>query len=220
LETLDGAPDRAVGRAPTQDEQVAAVGPEDVEGRDVVGDPGDLRLAEELHPVVVVRVVAHVAGDVGLLETADPVLQAGRARNRPLAGKRDRIAVVRMERFLLRPVLNGDVRQVRDRRDLPRLRARREERIRQVDDRRDVLQGEAPRLDREVEALPGGGRRDDRQGRVAVAPEHDLEQVGLLGLRRHPRRGACALDVDDYKRQLDHDREPERLRLEGDPGAG
>ena len=84
VEPLDRAPDRAVRRAPAEDQQVAAVRPEDLQRRDVVGDPGDLRLAQELHPVVVVRVVADVAGDVGLLEAADPVLEAGRSRDRPL----------------------------------------------------------------------------------------------------------------------------------------
>jgi hypothetical protein len=49
--------------------------------------------------VVVVRVVADVAGDVGLLEAADPVLEAGRARDRPLAGERLGVAVVRVERL-------------------------------------------------------------------------------------------------------------------------
>ena len=97
VEPLDRAPDRAVGRAPAEDQQVAAVGPEDLERRDVVGDPGDLRLAQELHPVVVVRVVADVAGDVGLLEAADPVLEAGRAGDGPLPGERLRVALVRVE---------------------------------------------------------------------------------------------------------------------------
>ena len=106
--------------------------------------------------------------------------------------------------------------QVVDVRDQPRLGAGGEERVRQVDDRRHVLQGEAPGLDREVEALAGRGRRDDRQRRVAVPAEHHLEQVGLLVLRRHAGRRAGPLDVDDDERQLDHHREAERLRLQGD----
>ena len=120
---------------------------------------------------------------------------------------------------LLGPVRDGDVGQVADGRDLPRLGAGGEERVRQVDDRGHVLEGEPPGLDREVEALAGRGRRDDRHRRVAVAPEHDLEQVRLLVLRRHAGRGAGALDVDDDERQLDHDGEAHRLGLEGDAGT-
>src|SRR2546427_2935678 len=55
LESLDRAPDRPVGRAPAEDQQVAAIGAVDLEGRDVAGDPGDLPLAEELHPAMVLR---------------------------------------------------------------------------------------------------------------------------------------------------------------------
>ena len=220
VEALDRAPDRAVRGAPAEDQQVAAVRPEDLERRDVVGDPGDLRLAQQLHPVVVVRVVADVAGDVGLLEAADAVLQAGRARDGPLPGEGLRVALVRVERPRCSvQFVDGDVRQVVDVRDLPRLGAGGEERVGQVDDRRHVLQGEPPRLDREVEALAGRRRGDDRQRRVAVPAEHHLEQVGLLVLRRHAGRRAGALDVDDDERQLDHDREAEGLRLQGDARA-
>ena len=113
-----------------------------------------------------------------------------------------------------------DVREVGEVRDRPRLGAGGEERVGEVDDRGHVLERDAGGLDREVEALAGRRRRDDRDGRVGVAPEHHLEQVGLLVLRRHPGRRAGALDVDDDERQLDHDREAHRLGLERDARAG
>ena len=65
----------------------------------------------------------------------------------------------------------------------------------------------------------GVDARDDRDRRLRVAPEHDHEQVGLLGLRRHSCRRAGALDVDDDERQLERDREPDGLRLEHDARA-
>ena len=104
LEPLDRAADRAVGGAPAEDQQVAPLGPVDLEIGDVVGDPGDLGRPERLHPVVVVGVVADVAGDVRLLQAADAVLEAGRPGHGPRPGQGDWIAVVRMEAGPLGPV--------------------------------------------------------------------------------------------------------------------
>ena len=70
--------DRAVGRAPAENERVGAVGVVDLELGDVGRDSRDLRRAQPHHPVVVLRVVRDVAGLVLLLEPADPVLEAGR----------------------------------------------------------------------------------------------------------------------------------------------
>ena len=86
-EPLHRAPDRAVGGAPAQDQEVALVGAVDVQRRDVLRDPGDLRVAQDGHPVVVLRVVADVAEDVGLLEPADPVLEARASRGPPTGGR-------------------------------------------------------------------------------------------------------------------------------------
>ena len=73
--------------------------------------PATLACAEQLHPVVVVRVVADVAGDVGLLEAADAVLEAGRAGHGPRPGERLRVALVRPERgrrpWRSRPQMSG-----------------------------------------------------------------------------------------------------------------
>ena len=49
---------------------------------------------------------------------------------------------------------------------------------------------------------------EHRHGRLAVAAEHHLQQVGLLGLGRHARAGTGPLDVADDQRQLGH--HPER----------
>ena len=51
---------------------------------------------------------------------------------------------------------------------------------------------------------------------LAVAAEHRLQQVGLLGLGRQAGRGAAALDVDDDQRQLERGGQADRLGLEGE----
>ena len=83
-----GGGDRAVGRAPA-DEQQLAVG---IAVRDGVGnvlDHGlDLGGAQADHLLVVQGLVVDVAAAVLLLEAADAVLEAGRARDRPGAGQR------------------------------------------------------------------------------------------------------------------------------------
>ena len=151
-----------------------ARGPKTSSGGMSLAMPATLACAQQLHPVVVVRVVADVAGDVGLLEAADAVLQAGRARDGPRPGERLGVAQVRLERAVAvgRRSRRAIVGQVGERRDPPRLRAGGQERVGQVDDRGHVLEREAPGLDGEVEALARRGRRDDRDRRVGVAPEH------------------------------------------------
>ena len=42
-----------------------------------------------------------------------------------------------------------------------------------------------------------------------------MQQVGLLGLGRQAGRRAAALDVDDHQRQLEADREADRLATSG-----
>ena len=56
-------------------------------------------------------------------------------------------------------------------------------------------------------------------GRLAVAAEHRLEQVGLLGLGGQAGGGAAALHVDDDQGQLERDGQPDRLGLQGDARA-
>src|SRR5829696_7882668 len=123
VETFDGGSDRAIGRSPAEDQQLALLRAEDLERRDVVGDAGDLRRTERLHPVVVIRVVADVACDVGLLEAADTVLEARCPGDGPRTGQCLGIALVWPEGGRVARVLDADRRQVGKRRDPPRLRA-------------------------------------------------------------------------------------------------
>src|SRR5690606_15174904 len=77
--------DQTVGGAPAEHEHAGvAVGVVDREGRHL--DAVHLGLAQPDHAVVVVGVVGDVPRDVGLLDAADAVLQAGRTGDRPRAG--------------------------------------------------------------------------------------------------------------------------------------
>ena len=66
---------------------------------------------------------------------------------------------------------------------------------------------------------PGDCGGDDRHRRLAVAAEHRLQQVGLLGLGRQAGGRAAALDVADDQRQLERHRQADRLALERDARA-
>ena len=79
--------------------------------------------------------------------------------------------------------------------DAPRLRAVGQVAVREQEHRRAVGDGDPDRLERGVEAVRRRARRDDRDRRLAVAAEHRLQQVGLLGLGRQAGRRAAALDV-------------------------
>ena len=113
-----------------------------------------------------------------------------------------------------------DPRQVGDVGDLPRLGAVGEVAVGEQHHRGAVGDRDPGGLDGGVEAVGGRLRRHDRHRCLAVAAEHRLQQVGLLGLGRQTGRGAAALDVDDEQRQLDHHREADRLRLQRDARAG
>ena len=214
--------DRPVRAAPAEDEQVRALLVVDLELGDVGGDPGDLARADPHHQVVVVGVVGDVARALLLLQPADPVLEAGRAGERPLARERAVVAHVREETVAvvrLGGELERDVGQVGDVRDEPRLGAVGEVGVGEQEDRRAVLERDPRGLDRHVEAVAGSRRGEHRDRRLGVAAEHDHEQVGLLRLRRHPCRRSGPLDVEDDERQLERDRKPDRLRLEDDARA-
>ena len=105
-------------------------------------------------------------------------------------------------------------------RDPPRLRAVGHRAVGQHQHRRPVRHRDPHGLQRDVEAVTGRARREDRQRCLAVAAEHRLQQVGLLGLGGQPRRRAAALHVDHQERELEGDGEPDRLALQRDPGAG
>ena len=103
--------------------------------------------------------------------------------------------------------------------DQPRLGAVRQIRVREQVHGRAVGERDARRLDRRVEAVARRRRSEHRHRRLAVAAEEHHQQVRLLGLRRHARRRAGALHVDDHERQLERHREPDRLRLQDDARA-
>src|SRR5205814_7476698 len=69
----DAGRDGPEGAAPGEDQQVGSVGVVNLQFRDVGGDSGDLLRAQACHQVVVFRVVGDIAGQVLLLEPADPV---------------------------------------------------------------------------------------------------------------------------------------------------
>ena len=104
--------------------------------------------------------------------------------------------------------------------DPPRLGAVGQHAVGQQHHRRAVGDGDPGGLEGGVEAVARRLRRDDRHRRLAVAAEHRLEQVGLLGLGREPGRRAAALDVDHQQRELGHHREADGLGLQRQAGAG
>ena len=98
-----------------------------------------------------------------------------------------------MESFRLGPVRDRETWQLRFARDPPRLGRVRQVAVAQHDDRSHVLGRDANGLDRDVETVCGRGRRQHGERRVGVAAVHRLEQIRLLGLRRHAGRRAGAL---------------------------
>ena len=167
---------------------------------------------------------------VALLEPADAVLEPRRAGDRPRPGQGLLVAQVgpelapsssrRDDRWLVAVANAGSiVGQLGQLGDAPRLGAVGEHAVGEQHHRRAVGDRDPDRLEGRVEAVAGGARRDDRHRRLAVAAEHRLQQVGLLGLGRQPGRRAAALDVDDQQRQLGHHGQADRLGLQRDARA-
>jgi hypothetical protein len=135
---------------------------------------------------------------------ADAVLEARRARGSPTGGPASpgRAGTAgsgrRLGRGSARWRTRPQVGQVVDVGDQPRLGAVGQVAVGEQDHRRAVGERDPGRLDRRVEAVGRGLRRDDRHRRLAVAAEHRLQQVGLLGLGRQAGRRAAALHVDDH----------------------
>ena len=156
---------------------------------------------------------------------ADAVLEPRRAGHRPRPGQGVVVAQVGPELGAVRRVRGGGerrvgVRQRVDVRHQPRLGAVGDRAVGQQEHRRPVGHRDPDGLQRGVEAVAGRTRRDDRQRRLAVAAEHRLQQVGLLGLGGQARRRPAALHVDHQQRQLERHRQPDRLALQRDPGPG
>src|SRR5581483_8892290 len=79
--------DDTPGAAPAEDQQPGALDLVDLEGRDVLGDPGHLGRPEADHLLVVVGVVGDVARPVLLLDAADAVHEAGGPGGGPRPGQ-------------------------------------------------------------------------------------------------------------------------------------
>ena len=137
-------------------------------------------------------------------------------------GPAERLGVARVgqEALGVGAELHREVRQLLDGRDLPGLGAVGQVAVGEDDDRHHVLEGDAAGLEGDPEAVAGRGGRDHRDGRLGVAAEEGLQQVGLLGLGGQAGRGTAALDVADHERQLGGDREPHGLGLERHARAG
>jgi hypothetical protein len=133
---------------------------------------------------VVVRVVGDVAGDVGLLDATDTVLEARGAGNGPRPGQRLGVAQERVEDGLALGVaavgLAGErdvqVGELVDTRDAPRLGPVGEVAVGEQDDRGAVCRGDPDRVEGGGESVGGRPGRDDRDRRLAVATEHRLEE--------------------------------------------
>ena len=141
------------------------------------------------------------------------------AGNRPRTRQRFLVAQVGHEAFGVGAELDLNWRQLVGIGHQPRLGAVGQLAVGQQDDRGHVLDRDPDRFVGGVKAIRRRGRGDDRNRRLAVAPVHRHQQVGLFGLGRHPGGRACALDVGDNQRQLNLDRKPDGLRLEVHSGA-
>ena len=131
----------------------------------------------------------------------------------PRPGARDRprssqgLGVPQVGPELLAAVLGGVVRpggegdrkvgEANRHRDAPRLRTVGEVAVGEQDDRRPIGGGYPRHLQRGVEAVGRGLRRDDRHRRFTVATEHGLQQVGLFGFGGKSGGRTATLHVHD-----------------------
>ena len=147
--------DRPVRPAPADDQDVAVGVEVRLGGIESVGDAPHLLGARAHHLLVVLRVVADVAGESVLLQSADPVLEAGRSRN----GPRPRellVALVREESRRVGGDVRIDLRKAVHVGKQPRFAAIRQRTVGEEDHRRAAIDGDPARLVGGVEAV---GRR-------------------------------------------------------------
>ena len=109
---LERGGDRAVRRAPGDNQQIAGGIPFRHDVGDIVRDRFHFRGARADHVLMIQRVVIHVAGHVLLLNAADAVLEAWRAGNGPGACQRVRIAAVRQKSHRVGLEVDRDLRQL------------------------------------------------------------------------------------------------------------
>ena len=81
------------------------------------------------------------------------------------------------------------------------------------------MDGQTHRLNRHIEAISWLCRRYNGTRGVAIAPEHALQQVTLLGFSRHTSARSRALNIGDDQRQLHRVREVNGLAFEGNARA-
>ncbi len=169
---LHGGVDGGPGRAPADDAQLGVLVALHLDGRDVGGHRRHLGRPQVDHLLVVLGGVGDVARPVPLLlDAADAMHQARRAGDGPRPRQRVRLAQVWPE--LRRAVgggvvglggeRHGDVGEIVNVGQLPRLGAVGQITVGQEDHRRAVLDRDAGRLDGGLEAVHGAHGRDDGQ---------------------------------------------------------
>ena len=96
----------------------------------------------------------------------------------------------------------------------------RQQQIRQNDSRTLEPVGEVMHFGNKLEAIENiRGRRDDF-GEIAESRAKHLPQIALFGFRRHARRWAGALNINDHNRRLHHRGHAEALGHESESAAG
>src|SRR5580704_9253598 len=212
--------DRAVSRSPTNDQEIAIRIASRHDIRNVLADGLDLCGTHANHFFVIQRLVVYVAGDVLLLESANAMFQTGRSRNGPGTRERLRVALIRQKAFWVRYEMYGELRNLADVGNAPRLRTIRQVAVREHDYRNHVLQCNAAGFDGDPETIAGGGSRENGNRSFGVSAVHGLEQIGLFGLSRKARRRATALDVADHHGKLDSNGQAHGLSLQSHSRTG
>ena len=170
------------------------------------------------HPLMVLAVVADVAREILLFQAADPVHQAGRARQGP--GPRQAfVAGIGRNGLALR--LGARDASPGSRAGLPtwepataphRWRCNR-----RTAARTGVMNRTAIRQASNAASKHSAGLRHASTGigDFAIAAEQDLQQIRLLRLGRQARARTAPLHADDHQRQFQHDRQPHGFALQG-----
>ncbi len=188
--------------------------------RNVVRDPGDLRGARLRHALVIRRIVRDVPRVEVTLQSANPVREPGRSRNRPRSGASLRIPHEGVEALRIGAERHGEAGQGCRVREPPRFRGVREVAVDEEHDRSHELRGQPHGFDRDLEAIHRRGSRHHGKRGITVAAVHGLKEIGLFGLGRHAGGRAGSLAVHHHQRQLGRHGEAQRFGLQRDPRPG
>ena len=164
------------------------------------------------------RVVANVARAFFLLQTADPVYEARGAGSHPGPGEGLGVSVIGTKALGVCPEGDGNLRQLIQRGDPPRLCPIGDVAVGEQDDGRHVGGGQTDGLHGHIKTIHGRGGGNDRERGLAVTPVEGLKEIGLFGLGGQASRGASPLDVDGHQRQLHHNRQPDGFGLQRHSG--